>query len=161
MKTLRSSAKKQSETKSIYTEPADIAAKIVSAVSGAISNTPNLTGKSNAGGGITVNIHVGDIYLIGFDEAIDAEEWGMRETNTEITGSGAGRKKVAGAVDSNELAESQKATTRKIDFSKGAVKLVATENSTPIEKKRQAWPAKKPRASSKAPTAIKKAVGQK
>ena len=42
-------------------------------------------GKS-ADGKITVHVHIGDVIMMGFDEAIDAEEWGMRENNTEIIG---------------------------------------------------------------------------
>ena len=78
--------------------------------------------------------------MMGFDEAIDAEEWGMRENNTEIIGGKAPaagvRKNSSADVDPNE----NKKISRSVNFKKGALELNATEHSEPAK---GAAPAKK------------------
>ena len=75
---------------------------------------------NHSDGKVNVHIHVGDIILIGFDEAIDAEEWGMRENNTEIIGGKASaakaRKNNKTETDPNE----NKKISRSINFKKGS-----------------------------------------
>jgi len=143
MKKAPSKTRKNSETSRLHAHQADIASKIATAVTGVVTKKSKLTGSSNANEGITVNIHVGDIYLIGFDEAIDAEEWGMRETNTEVIGAASRGQKSTPPTDADALADKNRVIARRIDFSKGGVKLVATENSKPAAKKRQAGVATK------------------
>lgn len=43
-----------------------------------------VSGEPGPGG---IKIHVGDVFLVGFDEAIDAEEWGMTERNVQLAAS--------------------------------------------------------------------------
>lgn len=43
-----------------------------------------VSGEPGPGG---IKIHVGDVFLVGFDEAIDAEEWGMTERNIQLAAS--------------------------------------------------------------------------
>ena len=154
-------ARENAQTSALQTHQADIASKIAAAVTGAVSKNSKLTGSPKTSDGITVNIHVGDIYLIGFDEAIDAEEWGMRETNTEIIGGTAKGKKSTRSTNDDASADRNKVIERRIDFSKGGVKLVASENSKPAAKKRPAnvatklRSAVKKRATKKRPTAKK------
>jgi hypothetical protein len=96
---------------------------------------------NHSDGKVNVHIHVGDIILIGFDEAIDAEEWGMRENNTEIIGGKASttgaRKNKKAEADPNE----NKKISRTVNFKKGELQLNATEHSEPIKK---SAPAKRP-----------------
>lgn len=85
-------------------------------------------------GKVNVHIHVGDIILIGFDEAIDAEEWGMRENNTEIIG---GKAPGAGARRNNKAEadpNKNKKISRTVNFKKGELQLNATEHSEPAKK---------------------------
>ena len=82
----------------------------------------------------TINVQVGDIVLVGFDEAIDAEEWGMRETNVE-GGASVGKgmtpeqaKKLNQQQDPND----NRNTSRRVDIRKGGVVLYLSEDSAPI-----------------------------
>ena len=109
----------------------EFATKTATSITEAISQSHRF---GQVDGKVNVHIHVGDIILIGFDEAIDAEEWGMRENNTEIIGGKASgnnsRKTVKAEVDPNK----NKKITRSIQFKKGALQLNALENSEPIKK---------------------------
>lgn len=155
-------SKQNTTVSSLLADQADIAGRIAAAVTGAVGKKTKLTGPSSSNGGATVNIHIGDIYLIGFDEAIDAEEWGMRETNTEIVGGASRSKNTTSPANEDALANKNRVIARKIDFSKGGVKLVATENSKPVGKKRQASRAAKPGASTrKNSPAKKRSTGKK
>ena len=88
-----------------------------------------------ADGKINIHIHVGDIILIGFDEAIDAEEWGMRENNTEIIGeTGIASKGKASSTANAEPADNIK-TARSVSFQKGDLKLNATGHAEPLHTK--------------------------
>ncbi len=108
----------------------DFATKTAASITQAISRSGQF---SHSDGKVNVHIHVGDIILIGFDEAIDAEEWGMRENNTEIIGGKASapgaRKNSKADVDPNE----NKKVSRSVNFKKGALELNATEHSEPAK----------------------------
>lgn len=81
--------------------------------------------------GISVQVHIGDLYLIGFDEAIDAEEWGARElASPDSPGGGRGR------MTAEERAEAQRKTKRRLNFKKGAVEITAVEDSEPVQRRR-------------------------
>ena len=115
----------------------DFAVKTAASVTDAVSRHHQF-GQSD--GKINVHIHVGDIILIGFDEAIDAEEWGMRENNTEIIGGkGTSRQQKLTASRDSDPNENKK-TSRSVSFKKGALQLNATEHSEPFKK---ATPAKR------------------
>jgi hypothetical protein len=88
----------------------------------------------------TINVHVGDITLIGFDEAIDAEEWGMRETNVEAGGAQAGAATLEGAAKLYKAKHGHEGAhvSRKLDLKKGSVVIVMSEESTPVQPEGQA-----------------------
>lgn len=113
----------------------DQAAKTAAAISTVISQIQKSQGLKSDDGKMNINIHIGDIILIGFDEAIDAEEWGMRENNTEIIGAHSSRSKPQNRADSNAAADENRKTMRSIKFKKGALELNALENSEPAERK--------------------------
>mgnify|MGYP006270221743 CR=1 FL=1 len=69
-----------------------------------------------------INIHIGDNLTFGFDEGIDAEEWGMTENNNDPAAAGANPAK-PGAKPNPEKPQG----FRKIDFRKGDLVLVASE----------------------------------
>lgn len=108
----------------------DFATKTAASITEAIRRSGQF---NHSDGKVNVHIHVGDIILIGFDEAIDAEEWGMRENNTEIIG----EKASSGAVRKNPKAESDpnenKKISRTVNFKKGQLQLNATEHSEPVK----------------------------
>lgn len=81
----------------------------------------------------TINVHVGDVTLIGFDEAIDAEEWGMRETNIDNTGQPAAGKAGSGAnaVDNGNRDPNHR-TSRRVNLQKGGMMIVLSEDATPV-----------------------------
>lgn len=82
-----------------------------------------------AGDGLSIHVHVGDLFLMGFDEAIDAEEWGA-----------SGRKeKNARSRRDVEKAEANKKTRRTINFRKGNIVITAAEDAKPSK----ATPARK------------------
>lgn len=113
------------------------ATKTATSITEALTRNGHL---NHSDGKVNIHIHVGDIILIGFDEAIDAEEWGMRENNTEITGG-----KAPAAARKNNKAEAEpnknKKISRTVNFKKGELQLNATEHSEPLKK---AAPAKRP-----------------
>lgn len=87
-----------------------------------------VTGRGKGAGGISIHVHVGDLFLIGFDEAIDAEEWGAREVSMD--GSGQGR-----AVRRQlETMEPERKTKRHLSFRKGNVQITADEEAEPADK---------------------------
>jgi hypothetical protein len=79
--------------------------------------------------GLSIHIHVGDLFLMGFDEAIDAEEWGATEGGQQ----GASRRKSAG-----ENAEAKQKTRRVLNFRKGDVEITAAEDAKPAGSARSA-----------------------
>ena len=95
-----------------------------------------------------INVHVGDITLIGFDEAIDAEEWGMRETNIETgaaPAAGLTPEKAAMLNQSQDPSENKR-LSRKVDLRKGGVVIVLSEDSVPVVSGGQPAPAAKPKS---------------
>jgi hypothetical protein len=122
-----SKAQKKSTTRKVGKPSANakqmaLAARAAKAVTKAISRSTKGAGKRGKDD-MDIHVHVGDVVMMGFDEAVDAEEWGARETK--------GRK-----------------VRRSISLSKGKLRLQAVERSEPAKKKKKA--AKKP-ASKKAP----------
>lgn len=111
-------------------------------VTEAISKSAKSTGKAGqkAGMNVHVHVHVGDVVMMGFDEAVDAEEWGMRETNNEIAGGKPARGRAA-AGDTDAQDEKNRKVQRSIRLRKGRLSLEAVENSRPARAKK---PAKKP-----------------
>jgi len=92
--------------------------------------------------GLTVHIHVGDLFLMGFDEAIDAEEWGARE----IGDSGGGKGSEDAAI---AKAEASMKTRKRLNFRKGEVRISAMEDSEPGKAKRARKTASRKTASRK------------
>lgn len=81
-------------------------------------------GKRRNSEGLTIHVHVGDLFLIGFDEAIDAEEWGAREVSND-GGS------LAKAARAKRDAEPERKTKRRLSLRKGNVLLTADEEAEP------------------------------
>ena len=103
-------------------------------VTKAIANARKAAGK--AGEDMDVHVHVGDIVMMGFDEAVDAEEWNARETNNEVAaGKGRGKR---GARESDPQDEKNRKVNRSIRFRKGSLRLEAVERSQPARKKKKA-----------------------
>ena len=131
----------------------EVAARAAAAVTHALGKAAK--GKAGLGkdGKMNVHVHLGDVVMMGFDEAVDAEEWGMRETNNEVVGRARGGKGRAQAdLDADAQAEKDRKVKRQIRFRKGALQLDALEHSAPARKKT----AKKKSAGKK--TAKKKAA---
>ncbi len=94
------------------------AEKAAAAADAILKKLPSIPGIADAK---VINIHIGDIITFGFDEGVDAEEWGMTENNN-ATGA---NPSPAGA----QAAQSDRPKAyRKIDFRKGDLVLVATED---------------------------------
>ena len=93
MRSTRTAAKRVTKKSSQSDGKTDLAIKATAAITEAISRSTKAGFGKNADGKITVHVHIGDVIMMGFDEAIDAEEWGMRENNTEIIGGSAKGKK--------------------------------------------------------------------
>jgi hypothetical protein len=94
----------------------------------------------------SINVHVGDITLVGFDEAIDAEEWGMTENNVENTGgkpSGLPPEKAAALNSSQDPNENRK-VSRKLNLKKAGTVIVLTEDSTPVDTSKKTANTKSP-----------------
>ena len=96
-----------------------------------------ITGRRKGSEGISIHVHVGDLFLIGFDEAVDAEEWGAREVNHDGTG-------VSARAAARQDADPERKTKRRLSFRKGDVQVIADEEAEP------ASPARKRRRSVKA-----------
>lgn len=123
--------KKSSALTSKNNHQAETATQAAYAITQAIARSGKF---GNTDGKINIHIHVGDVILIGFDEAIDAEEWGMRENNTEIIGGKASKAKSAVDSNKNNNENNEKKIARSINFRKGALELIAVENSEPASK---------------------------
>lgn len=111
------------------------------------SITKELKGAYSGKGTPSVNVHVGDITLIGFDEAIDAEEWGMRETNLETgsTHSGGLTPEKAALLNKSQDQNANQRVSRKVDLKKGGMVIVLQENSDPVITQGQVAPPAKPK----------------
>lgn len=117
------------------TQKTDLATKAASAVANAISQANKGKLGKNLDGKVTVHVHIGDVIMMGFDEAVDAEEWGVTEKNTEIIGGRRSKAVAARGLDADGLAEKNRKISRSIRFKKGALELDAIENSQPAQKK--------------------------
>ncbi len=78
---------------------------------------------------INVHVQVGDIVVLGFDEGIDAEEWGMTEISNEGAAAGSGAKGAAVQADQASATAGKRKVARSIDLRKGSIYLVAAEES--------------------------------
>ena len=122
--------------KSTKAPQTDVAARAAAAVTHALGKA--VKGKAGLGkdGKMNVHVHLGDVVMMGFDEAVDAEEWGMRETNNEVVGRGRGGKgRGETGLDADARAEKDRKVKRQIRFRKGALQLDALEHSAPAKKK--------------------------
>ena len=108
---------------------ADAAARTAQAVTQKLGET---YGTNQA---INVHIQVGDIVVLGFDEGIDAEEWGMTEISNEgaAPAKGAGAKSAAVQADQAPANAGKRKIARSIDLRKGSIYLVAAEDSEAVE----------------------------
>lgn len=102
------------------------------AVAAAIAKARKAAGKR--GDDADIHVHVGDVVMMGFDEAVDAEEWGARETTHELAG-GKGRR---GGRAADPQDEKNRKVHRTITLRKGPLKLQAVERSQPVRKKKAA-----------------------
>jgi len=109
------------------------------AIALAIAKARKASGK-RGGDDADIHVHVGDVVMMGFDEAIDAEEWGARETNNEHGGA-KGRGRAGRNADPQD--EKNRKVHRTITLRKGAMKLQAVERSQPVKKKAAKKSAKK------------------
>ncbi len=112
----------------------NLATKAATAVANAISQANKGKLGKNSDGKITVHVHIGDVIMMGFDEAVDAEEWGVTEKNTEIISGTRSKGSVSRSLDADGLAEKNRKVSRSIRFKKGALELDATERSQPARK---------------------------
>jgi hypothetical protein len=128
MKSNKPSSAKSRSVNSVNPSRDDIAVKTASVITDAIARSKKF---GAADGKINIHVHVGDVILIGFDEAIDAEEWGMRENNTEVIGGKARKGRPSTSTDTEGEANKDKKVSRSIQFRKGALELSAIENSEP------------------------------
>lgn len=106
-------------------------ARTAKAVAAAIATARKAAGKG--GDDADIHVHVGDVVMMGFDEAVDAEEWGARETTTEAGGAG---RRSGRANDPQD--EKNRRVHRTITLRKGALKLRAVEKSHPVRRKKAA-----------------------
>lgn len=117
--------------------------RTATAVASAIAKARKAAGK-RGGDDADIHIHVGDVVMMGFDEAVDAEEWGARETNHEAGGRKARGGQSARSADAQD--EKNRKVHRTITLRKGAMKLQAVEKSQPAKKKKAAKKAPKKKA---------------
>lgn len=121
------------------------ATRTAAAVAQAIAKARKAAGRK--GEDMDVHVHVGDVVMMGFDEAVDAEEWGARETTNE-----GGRAKGRGgraARESDPQDERNRKVDRTIRFRKGALRLDAVERSQPARRKKAAKKAAKKKRATK------------
>jgi hypothetical protein len=113
--------------------------KATNAAEAVLKKLPSIPGAADAK---VINIHIGDNYTFGFDEGIDAEEWGMVDNQTE------GGQVAASTARPSASAtpEERPSTYRKLDFRKGDVVLIATEQ--PVDSPK---PVESPTATKTAP----------
>jgi hypothetical protein len=100
-------------------QAASTVTKATAAAEAVLKKLPSIPGAADAK---VINIHIGDNFTFGFDEGIDAEEWGMVDNQTE-----GGQPAKAGQPGAAATPNERPPAYRKIDFRKGDVVLVATE----------------------------------
>jgi len=137
MATARKAAKKTVSKTAKTDHRADLAAKTASVITAAIAQTNKTWSGKTGDGKVTVHVHIGDVIMLGFDEAIDAEEWGMRENNTEITNGRSTKSKPANTKANATVADpdANRKISRAVKLKKGSLELNAIENSEPARKK--------------------------
>ena len=135
MATARKAAKRTVSKTTKVDNRADLAAKAASAITAAIAQSKKGRGSKAEEAKMTVHVHIGDVIMMGFDEAVDAEEWGMRENNTEIIGGKRAKSRSSQDLDADALAEKNRKISRSIKFKKGSLELNASENSEPAKKR--------------------------
>jgi len=137
MATARKAAKKTISKTAKTDQRADLAAKTASVITAAIAQTNKTWSGKTSDGKVTVHVHIGDVIMLGFDEAIDAEEWGMRENNTEITNGRSTKSKPANSKANATAADpdANRKISRAVKLKKGSLELNAIENSEPARKK--------------------------
>ena len=129
------------ETKDSRTSTA--VTKATNAAEAVLKKLPSIPGSADAK---VINIHIGDNYTFGFDEGVDAEEWGMIDNQNESgqAAGAAGQPAAAAAATPNEKPPAY----RKLDFRKGDVVLIATEQPAdspkPVESPATTEPAATP-----------------
>jgi hypothetical protein len=106
------------ETKDSRTSTA--VTKATNAAEAVLKKLPSIPGAADAK---VINIHIGDNYTFGFDEGVDAEEWGMIDNQNESGQAAGAAGQPAAAATPNEKPPAY----RKLDFRKGDVVLIATE----------------------------------
>ena len=110
---------------SLHAAPQDAAAnkaeKAAAAADAILKKLPSIPGMADAK---VINIHIGDNITFGFDEGVDAEEWGMTENNANNNTNGA----KPNPSGSPAAPSDRPNAFRKIDFRKGDLVLVATED---------------------------------
>ena len=145
----RKSAKKtagRSAKGGAATKQTALAAK---AVASAIAKAKKAGGRKAKDDDMDIHVHVGDVVMMGFDEAVDAEEWGARETTHEAGGKAGRGGRAAREADPQD--EKNRHVRKKIVLRKGALKLEATDHSSPARRKAAA--AKKAKKVAKKPAA--------
>jgi hypothetical protein len=100
-------------------QAASTVTKATAAAEAVLKKLPSIPGAADAK---VINIHIGDNFTFGFDEGIDAEKWGMVDNQTE-----GGQPAKAGQPGAAATPAEKPPAYRKIDFRKGDVVLVATE----------------------------------
>jgi hypothetical protein len=122
-------------TSSNTNQKTELATKAATAIANAISQANKGKIGKNADGKMTIHVHIGDVIMMGFDEAVDAEEWGANEKNTEIIGGRGSKRAITSKLDADGFAEKNRKISRTIRFKKGALELDASENSQPARKR--------------------------
>lgn len=108
------------ETKEKDSRASTAVTKATNAAEAVLKKLPSIPGSADAK---VINIHIGDNYTFGFDEGVDAEEWGMIDNQTEGGQAAGAAGQPAAAATPNE----KPSAYRKLDFRKGDVVLIATE----------------------------------
>ena len=108
------------ETKEKDSRTSTAVTKATNAAEAVLKKLPSIPGSADAK---VINIHIGDNYTFGFDEGVDAEEWGMIDNQNESGQAAAATGQPAAAATPNERPPAY----RKLDFRKGDVVLIATE----------------------------------
>jgi hypothetical protein len=126
-----------------------LAARAAKAVTKALAKSKRGAGKRGQDD-MDIHVHVGDVVMMGFDEAVDAEEWGARETNNDVKGKAGGRGKAAGR-EADPQDEKGRKVRRSITLNKGKLRLQAVERSEPAKKKKAARKVAGKPAAKKAP----------
>jgi hypothetical protein len=131
----KKATRKTTSSNSNTNQKTELATKAASAIANAISQANKGKLGKNTDGKMTIHVHIGDVIMMGFDEAVDAEEWGATEKNTEIIGGRRSKSAATSGLDADGLAEKNRKISRTIRFKKGALELDASENSQPARKR--------------------------